>query len=67
MCGETPASSIDIILSSIVVGLVVVVAKIAERLSMGDRLRLCRQRPFPWLPMMDLNEKRQSVVLNSLL
>jgi hypothetical protein len=31
------------------------------------RLWLCRQRPSPWLPKADINEKRQSVVLNSLL
>jgi hypothetical protein len=30
-------------------------------------IRLCRRRPSSWLPKADLDEKREPVVLNSLL
>ena len=41
--------------------------EIAEELRMKSGGQwLCRQRPSPWLPMVDLYEKRQSMVLNHL-
>jgi hypothetical protein len=48
------------------VGLVVVVAGRAERSLLQEiRLRLCRLRLSSWVPTRDLDEKRQSRVLNS--
>ena len=48
------------------VGLVAVVVGNAERPSWNTRLQLCRQRPLPWEAMVDLDEKKQLMVSNSL-
>jgi hypothetical protein len=48
-------------------GLFAVIAGSTEGLSMEIRQQINRQRPSPRLPMVDPDEKRQSMVLRHLL